>query len=297
MPSCRVPASTRKAADRFVATRARSRACSISCPDAYYERPIALRIRSCLRSTWRHSTHTLIKRALGQRGIDADLERLFARGIDPEDDRPSAPYPWPVRREVQAFAAEADRRVLDALLTAPIEQSGHPLLDRAEAVHAILEHEAMHQETLLYMWHQLAYHRKVPPADRSIVSGGTPPRQETIAVPPGAQRSASGVGGPVRMDNGSTLWDSRCRHSENRYRRHQFRFLGLFEADGYRDPRWWAPDAFECPAPRASRIRVSGIVDTGRWQWRGMFEAIPLPAAWPVYVSHSEASAYRAGGG
>src|SRR6185295_4872918 len=30
----------------------------------------------------------------------------------------------------------------------------------------------------------------------------------------------------------------------------------------------------------------------GRWYWRGLFERIPLPATWPVYVSHAEASAY-----
>ena len=177
-----------KLADRFVAMRARSRALfDLLAPDAYYERPIALRhpIVFYEGHLAAFNFNTLVKRALGQRGIDADLERLFARGIDPEDDQPSAPFPWPARREVQAFAAEADRRVLDALLTAPIDQSGHPLLDRAEAVHTILEHEAMHQETLLYMWHQLAYDWKVPPADRAIVSGGTPPRQETIAVPRG----------------------------------------------------------------------------------------------------------------
>jgi formylglycine-generating enzyme required for sulfatase activity len=28
------------------------------------------------------------------------------------------------------------------------------------------------------------------------------------------------------------------------------------------------------------------------WQWRGMFEPLPLPLDWPVYVSHAEASAY-----
>src|SRR5204863_7112317 len=30
----------------------------------------------------------------------------------------------------------------------------------------------------------------------------------------------------------------------------------------------------------------------GRWYWRGMFELIPLPLAWPVYVSQAEAAAY-----
>jgi formylglycine-generating enzyme required for sulfatase activity len=32
--------------------------------------------------------------------------------------------------------------------------------------------------------------------------------------------------------------------------------------------------------------------DGARWYWRGMFDLIPLPPAWPVYVSHAEASAF-----
>jgi formylglycine-generating enzyme required for sulfatase activity len=30
----------------------------------------------------------------------------------------------------------------------------------------------------------------------------------------------------------------------------------------------------------------------GQWWWRGMFDWIPLPASWPVYVSQAEASAF-----
>jgi formylglycine-generating enzyme required for sulfatase activity len=30
----------------------------------------------------------------------------------------------------------------------------------------------------------------------------------------------------------------------------------------------------------------------GQWYWRAMFEFVPLPMAWPVYVSHDAASAY-----
>ena len=61
----------------------------------------------------------------------------------------------------------ATRLVLDALAHAPIEQPGHPLLHEAQAVYAILEHEAMHQETMLYMWHQLPYEHKRAPAGAS----------------------------------------------------------------------------------------------------------------------------------
>ena len=76
---------------------------------------------------------------------------------------------------VEQFAAEADRQVIDAIAHADVEQPGHPLLDRAEAVYAILEHEAMHQETLLYMWHRLPLDQKhSPPGYRPRVSGSPP---------------------------------------------------------------------------------------------------------------------------
>jgi gamma-glutamyl hercynylcysteine S-oxide synthase len=30
----------------------------------------------------------------------------------------------------------------------------------------------------------------------------------------------------------------------------------------------------------------------GHWFWRALFEHVPLPLSWPVFVSHAEASAY-----
>ncbi len=38
----------------------------------------------------------------------------------------------------------------------------------------------------------------------------------------------------------------------------------------------------------------SGVLEKagGQWLYRAMFEEIPLPLDWPVYVSHAEATAY-----
>src|SRR5205814_331958 len=134
--------------------RARSRGLfDLLAPDAYYSQPIALRHPIVFYEGHLpgFSFNTLVKKALGRPSIDERLETLFARGIDPDEaatgPRPAASL-WPSRREVQQFADEADRQVLDALTHADLEQPGHPLLDRAEAVFTILEHEAMHQETL-----------------------------------------------------------------------------------------------------------------------------------------------------
>ena len=49
------------------------------------------------------------------------------------------------------------------------------------------------------------------------------------------------------------------------------------EADQVGHPAFW------------SRAGGNGI---DAWAWRGMFEEIPLPLAWPVYVSQAEAAAF-----
>src|SRR5262245_57625183 len=117
-------------------------------PGAYYSRPISLRHPVVFYEGHlpAFSLNTLVKKGLGRRGIDERLERLFARGIDPEDEASAdRRVEWPSRAEVQRFADECDARILDALAHAPIEQQGHPLLHDGQAVYAILEHEAMHQ--------------------------------------------------------------------------------------------------------------------------------------------------------
>src|SRR5438552_6126994 len=175
--------------------RARSRALfDLLADEAYYSQPIALRHPIVFYEGHlpAFSFNTLVKNGLGRPSIDAALERLFARGIDPDDltaecktQHAELRAGWPTRDEGRAFAVEADRQVLDALASGDVERPGHPLLDRAEAVFCILEHEAMHQETLLYMWHRLPFaHKRTPPGYQPRV-GGAPPAQEWIEVPPG----------------------------------------------------------------------------------------------------------------
>src|SRR5262245_20648306 len=152
--------------------------------EAYYDQPIALRHPIVFYEGHlpAFSFNTLIKRALGRPGIDERLERLFARGIDPSDASGAPHQQWPARHEVRAFADEADRRLLDALANDELDRPGHPLLDHAEAAFAILEHEAMHQETLLYMWHRLPCDRKRKPARYVASVDGRAPAVEWIDV-------------------------------------------------------------------------------------------------------------------
>jgi hypothetical protein len=84
-------------------------------PEAYYDRPITLRNPIVFYEGHlpAFSVNTLVKRTYGRAGIDARLEVLFARGIDPEDETAAASPTamWPSRDEVHAYAAAADALV------------------------------------------------------------------------------------------------------------------------------------------------------------------------------------------
>jgi ergothioneine biosynthesis protein EgtB len=269
--------------------------------DAYYARPISLRHPIVFYEGHlpAFSFNTLVKRGLGEPGIDARLEALFARGIDPhESQAASGAGPdrggWPSRAEVQQFAAEADRRVVAALRDGDIERPGHPLLDRAEAAHAILEHEAMHQETLLYMWHRLPFSDKRRPQGYEPVTAGAVPAREWVDVPAG--RATLGIDAGVQP----FAWDNErpaCAAHVDAFaiERHDVTntaFLEFVEAGGYADAQWWRPEDW-------AWIQREGLTHPSfwerhgeRWYWRGMFDRLPLPPAWPVYLSFAEASAY-----
>ncbi|MFP5245161.1 MAG: DinB family protein, partial [Thermoanaerobaculia bacterium] len=118
-------------------------------PEAYYERPIALRNPIVFYEGHipGFAVNTLVKLALGKPGIDPELEVLFARGIDPEDEASVPQLSWPSREKVQAFARACDELIEETLRTAPLEDDAVPQLRGGEAVFTILEHELMHQET------------------------------------------------------------------------------------------------------------------------------------------------------
>ncbi|HLG56561.1 MAG TPA: SUMF1/EgtB/PvdO family nonheme iron enzyme [Vicinamibacterales bacterium] len=270
--------------------------------EAYYSQPIALRHPIVFYEGHLpgFSFNTFMKRALGARSLDPKLETLFARGIDP-DESPGAggleprdhAARWPSRATVRAFADEADRQIVEALPTADFEATDHGL-DPWEAAFTMLEHEAMHQETLLYMWHRLPFAQKVAPAGYRPQVAGASPRVDWIDVPDGCVT--------LGVDRSSVrfAWDNECpalsaRVESFAIERHDVtneRFLEFVEQGGYRDERWWAPEDWRWIQTEKMEHPLFWERHGERWHWRGMFESIPLPLSWPVYVSMAEASAF-----
>jgi ergothioneine biosynthesis protein EgtB len=287
-------------ADWYRRNRQRSQALfDIVRPDAYYARPISLRHPIVFYEGHlpAFSLNTLVKKALGRPGIDEGLERLFARGIDPESDAAasrSQRAEWPRREEVRQFADACDVLILDALANAPLEQPGHPLLHEAQAVFTILEHEAMHQETMLYMWHQLPHVDKRRPAGATADVSGTTPAPARVRVPAGRATLGARAGEILfGWDNeflGHVVDVPAFEIDVHDVTNEQF--MDFVDAGGYRQPEWWDADAFAwLQHERMEHPRFWRQQD-GTWKWHGMFENFDLPAAWPVYVSQFEAAAF-----
>ena len=267
-------------------------------PSAYYSRPIALRNPIVFYEGHlpAFSVIAFLRRGLNRPAVDARLEQLFARGIDPETEvsavpRSGASTVWPSRREVQAFGRACDEAILDAL--------AHEALP-AEGLYTALEHEAMHQETLLYMWHRLPYEQKRRPRDgewRHLHSGPpaeSPAAAQRIHIPAGratlgASRSAVVFGWDNEFDAhvlDVAAFDVDALPVTNG------RYLDFVDAGGYRARELWDADGWDWIEREHVEYPAFWVRQDGQWLWRGMFEQIPLPANWPVYVSQAEAAAY-----
>jgi len=254
---------------------------SIPVESAYYDRPIDLRNPIVFYEGHlpAFSVNTLIKLALKGHGINDDYELLFARGIDPDsvDGVKNPTDVWPKRAEVLAYGRTADAMIEDVLRYAVIEDDAVPQLRRAEAAIAILEHEQMHQETLLYMFHNLPYEKKVK---RAPLNNVRQPLQ-VVAREPGRIHIPRGTATLGANRDDIFGWDNefpslRVEVDAFEIDRHSVtngEYLEFVNEEGALYPNFW-------------------LKRDGELYWRCMFSLIPLPLDWPVYVTYEEAAAF-----
>ena len=69
-------------------------------------------------------------------------------------------------------------------------------------------------------------------------------------------------------------------------------YLAFMTAGGYETRAFWSDDDWNWKTAHAISHPVFWTKARDGWLYRGMFEEIPLPLDWPVYVSHAEAMAY-----
>jgi iron(II)-dependent oxidoreductase len=262
-------------------------------PDAYEARPIALRHPFVFYEGHlaAFGVNTLLRGALGRPGIDTSLEILFERGIDPPADGGAPPEArWPSRPEVAAYVRRADAAVEETLAPETLSDESS-----REAVFTVIEHELMHQETLRYMLHRLPYAgKRAPKAALPPETSGPGLRAPAVRVPAGVATLGA------RRGEIPFGWDNEFPEARRSVPAFTIdaapvtneAFLDFVEAGGYADPSLWQPGDSEWLARSGITHPLFWRKQGGAWFWIGQFGLVPLPPAWPVWVSHAEASAY-----
>jgi gamma-glutamyl hercynylcysteine S-oxide synthase len=238
-------------------------------PEYLYERPISERHRVVFYIGHLEAFDyiQICRECLKQKSREPALDTLFQAGIDPDSQSlpTDVPSDWPSLRQIQEYVQQARRAVDDALEIVP-----------EEIICMAVEHRLMHLETLAYMWHNFDYGAKrridgVSLPDEHL--DGAEHRNEWCDISAGPA-----VLGKPR--DGSFAWD-------NEYDEH------TVEVPGFRAQRYKVTNGEYLQFVKAgAKPPHFWTIRNGNLHYRGMFEEVPLPLDWPVYVMHQDAAAY-----
>ena len=238
---------------------------------ALYERPIPERHRLIFYRghleafDWNLMGNAVLSKSSGAE----ELDRLFAFGIDPPvGESPSdEPGDWPSINVVEDYV-RATRQRIDALMAdVPVD-----------ALQMSIEHRWMHRETLAYLLHQMPYHQRQCPRTR-VLGAGRPDGVRSRMVRISAGMAVLGRDETCSKNFG---WDNEFPRYEvpvNEFSISKFKvtngdYLEFVNAGG-------EPSAF-------------WLKRGDEWRYRGLFGEIPLPDAFPVYVTRDQAESYAA---
>ncbi|MBC7541932.1 MAG: ergothioneine biosynthesis protein EgtB [Candidatus Sericytochromatia bacterium] len=289
-------------AETFQRVRARThRLFSLIRPEAYYARPIPLRhpIVFYAGHLDAFNWQLLFDGALGQASVQPTFDRLFARGIDPADRTAVGAVPdWPSRAQVQRYAGAIERRFRQYLQpdsgdSPGSDQPGETL------IHLLLEHELMHQETLLYLIHQLPHDLKCPPDHLPAPDLSPAPPPSTVTVPAGSARLGAAAGEyPFVWDNELPGHDEAVpAFAMDVHNVTNGEFLAFVETGGYRRREFWTEATWHWRQTGNVSHPTFWHQQHGEWSLRDLLTDLPLPMSWPVYVTYAEADAYARAAG
>ena len=252
---------------------------------ALYDRPIPERHRIVFYIGHLEAFDwNLLSGRLGLKAFEPEFDRLFAFGIDPvggglPDDGPGD---WPALDHVLRYR-DVVRSKLHAANSVGVDR---------HLLHVALEHRLMHAETLAYMLHQLPFDRKVPlDVARTVDAPASTAGQ--VEIPAGPATLGLLRDGVFGWDN---EFDAHTVHvptfAIDRYKVTNARFANFVADGGYDHRPFWSDSDWDWKTQTGIASPVFWVRRNGGWRYRTMFDEIPLPLEWPVYVSHAEAVAY-----
>jgi ergothioneine biosynthesis protein EgtB len=229
------------------------------------------------------------ERVLSVKTFNPEFDRLFAFGIDPVGGGlpTDQPADWPSIKDVRDYVMQV-REALDTGLARMATDETASLLLQVAA-----EHRLMHAETLAYMLHQLDPSSKIEiPARLELVAN--PMRPRMLQIPAGvATLGLSGSGDEFGWDNEYEAHEVSVPAFEiDQFMVTNGDYLKFVNAGGYENRVFWDEEGWKWKTEQNISKPVFWNRVKGEWRYRTMFSRIPMPANWPVYVSHAEASAY-----
>jgi formylglycine-generating enzyme required for sulfatase activity len=235
-------------------------------PAAIYARPIPERHRLIfyLGHLEAFDWNQLCRWTLGKPAFHPSFDQLFEAGIDPAVGTVStdSPSDWPTIEEVEGYNSRVRREIDQALEHAP-----------EEMVHVAIEHRLMHVETTAYLLHHLDSSEKHEPVSTRLSLNGQAPSEEMMEIPEGSAT------------------------------------LGRCQEEGFGWDNEFGGHKVDVPAFAISRFKITNgqyleFVNEGgvppelwkrqgeQWILKTMFQDVPLPLSWPVYVTQQQAQAY-----
>jgi gamma-glutamyl hercynylcysteine S-oxide synthase len=267
-------------------------------PNSFYSRPIPERHRLIFYLGHLEAFDwNLLASPLGLTSEHPEYDRLFAFGIDPVDGGlpTDVPGDWPNIAQVERYNRLSRAALDEKLQTADAALGG---FGEGTLLQVAIEHRLMHAETLAYLLHSLSPEKKIP-REAAVADPAEAPRHRQVTIPEGI----------------ATLGQSRAFGWDNEFEEQRLEvpsfsidvfpvtnaeYLKFVHAGGYEDSRYWHPADWEwrkrerIEHPHFWLTQSSSLAtdpDT-QWKYRAMYGTIPLPPAWPVYVSHAEATAF-----
>ena len=275
-------------------------------PEGYLAQPIALRhpfifyVGHLPAFAWNHVGGGM----LGQPSLNPAFDELFSRGIDPDADdptrchaHPDVPDTWPTLPEVLAYRDRVRAALRESVEAVSARADREPMARNGRVFTMLIEHELMHQETLLYMMQRLDLELKVRPAWLPVLPTGRGRRRPAMVHVPA---------GPVTLGAGLAElgfgWDNESPSHElvvpgftiDETPVTNGQFLAFVEDRGYGRPELWTGDDWHWARGEGLAAPAVWTEQDGRRFLRGLFGLLPFEetAQWPVYVSLAEARAY-----
>ena len=267
-------------------------------PDAIYERPIPERHRLVFYVGHLEAFDwNLLRAYLPLESFNPKFDRLFAFGIDPVGTGLPADQPsdWPSLAEVNQYRDQI-RHALDTQLSAALShEKSAKQFPASLLLNVAVEHRLMHAETLAYLLHQLPLDRKIRPGLAPVIAA-EPFVPSMVKIPAGsATLGISRTEETFGWDNEYESYSVQVpAFAIDRYKVTNFEYLEFIAAGGYENQELWSKPGWQWRTEHQishPSFWKRNPADNG-WDLRTMFDEIPLPLSWPVYVSHAEAAAY-----